>query len=292
MIAEIPKATHSPIILRCDFCGREFTRQPSWVRGKHHFCNRKCQNDWQAVHYEGANNPHYGKKVSEKTKAIMRRKRQEYWLKPENKEGFCQSEEFRERMSKIATKRWQDPNLKARASIFNVAGGRKTMSNPANRRVHSILLKEQWSDPSYRARIIENMSRRMLKLWQDPTYRQDTLLAQAKGQSRKPNKIERRLQSILDKYFPGQWEYTGDGKLLIYGMRPDFANCDGRKDLIELFGDYWHGKRARKWAETELGKIMAYNSLDYRCLVIWGRELKDESNLIRKVANFMRARKC
>jgi len=222
----------------------------------------------------------------------MRRKRQEYWLKPENKEGFCQSEEFRERMSEIAIKRWQDPNLKARASISNKAGGAKAMANPANRAAASKRLKKLWSNPTYRAKMFHIMSARMLELWQDLSYRQNTLVAQAKAQNRKPNRIESKLQSILDEHFPNKWEYTGDGKLLIYGMRPDFANKDGKKDLIEMFGDYWHGKRARKWVETELGKIMAYNSLGYRCLVIWERELKDESNLIRKVANFMRARKC
>lgn len=104
----------------------------------------------------------------------------------------------------------------------------------------------------------------------------------------KPNKPERRLMGMLDSYFPHEWKYAGDGSILINWYNPDFVNRNGKKLVIELFGDYWHGRRVEKWQDTELGKIMAYNSLGYRCLVIWEHELKDEQAVVAKIKQFMR----
>lgn len=107
----------------------------------------------------------------------------------------------------------------------------------------------------------------------------------------KPNKQEQFLNDILSRYFPGQWEYTGDGKLIINGLIPDFTNCNGKKALIEMYGDYWHSPEVvDSWSRTELGRIMAYNSLGYRCLVIWEHELKDEQAVVAKVKQFMNRR--
>lgn len=73
-------------------------------------------------------------------------------------------------------------------------------------------------------------------------------------------------------------------------MRPDFANCNGKKDVIEVFGDYWHSAKVTKehWERTELGKMMTYGSLGYRCLVIWERELNNlpEEEIVKKITAF------
>lgn len=124
--------------------------------------------------------------------------------------------------------------------------------------------------------------------WAEVKFRNKVVKAIAQALQRKPNKPELKMTELLDKHFKEQWGYVGDGSLIIGGYTPDFANCNGKKALIELFGDYWHGKRARDWAETELGKIMAYNSLGYHCLVIWEHELKDEQNVVAKIKQFMR----
>lgn len=102
----------------------------------------------------------------------------------------------------------------------------------------------------------------------------------------KPNQVERKLAHLLQRYFPNEWEYTGDGKVVLHGLIPDFTNKNGRKAVIELFGDYWHTKRIRSWKDTELGKIMAYKALGFECLVIWEKELKDEERVVSKISNF------
>mgnify|MGYP001567707213 CR=1 FL=1 len=100
----------------------------------------------------------------------------------------------------------------------------------------------------------------------------------------RPNKAETRLDGILRTHFPNEWEYTGDGRVVLNGSVPDFTNKNGRKAVIELFGEFWHSqKRAKSWKDTELGKIMLYNSLGFDCLVIWEGELKDEQYIILKL---------
>jgi endogenous inhibitor of DNA gyrase (YacG/DUF329 family)/very-short-patch-repair endonuclease len=105
-----------------------------------------------------------------------------------------------------------------------------------------------------------------------------------------PNRPELALQKLLDNYFPNTWKYTGDGSFLVGWYNPDFVNCNGCKDIIELFGDYWHSMKVikKKWARTELGRVMAYNSLGYRCLVIWEYELKNEDAVVAKIEQFMK----
>lgn len=105
----------------------------------------------------------------------------------------------------------------------------------------------------------------------------------------KPNKSEQSLIDLINQAkLP--FKYTGDGKLVIGGMVPDFANCNGKKDLLELFGDYYHSPKvtSANWKRSELGRIMAYNSLGYRCLVIWEHELKEAEAVITKIKNWSR----
>jgi very-short-patch-repair endonuclease len=148
-------------------------------------------------------------------------------------------------------------------------------------------LKDLNQNPEVRARAIASLKQRYAT---DPDLRERNRrhLEKARAESnRRPNKPETQLQQVLDAEYPHQWKYTGDGKLIIGGYNPDFANCNGRKLLIELFGDYWHTKKADKWSDTELGRVMAFNSLGFRCLVIWEHELGDPEEVVLKIRRFM-----
>ena len=99
----------------------------------------------------------------------------------------------------------------------------------------------------------------------------------------KPNKLETYLDNILQHNFPRQWEYVGDGQLIIGGKWPDFANINGKKQLIELFGDYWHQ------GEDPQDKIDHYKKYGFKCLVIWEHELNQlpEEQIVSKVREFV-----
>lgn len=132
--------------------------------------------------------------------------------------------------------------------------------------------------------------------WQDPDYREKVLRGVAKASHVHPNKPEQALMSILNKACPNEFEYNGNGKVIILGMVPDFININGKKQVIEVFGDYWHSPEVtqnQSWNRTELGRIMAYNSLGYDCLVIWERDLHSESeqDLISRIKMFSRSKR-
>jgi len=48
------------------------------------------------------------------------------------------------------------------------------------------------------------------------------------------------------------------------------------------------GKLRTKWHASELGRIMAYNSVGYHCLVVWEHELKElgEKGIVMKLRSF------
>lgn len=100
----------------------------------------------------------------------------------------------------------------------------------------------------------------------------------------KPNKAELRLQAILNTYFPDQWEFVGDGHFIVGGLCPDFLNISSKKEVIELFGSYWHSEKQVKRAnQTEAGRVRHYAAYDLQCLVIWEHELKTEAQLVEKI---------
>jgi len=101
----------------------------------------------------------------------------------------------------------------------------------------------------------------------------------ANGAKKTPTIPEQKIIEIVSEHFP-DFKYNGNGELsvVLAGMIPDFINTNGRKQVIEVFGDYYHGKICKNWKNSELGKKMAYNSLGYKCLVIWEREIKDRTD--------------
>ena len=143
---------------------------------------------------------------------------------------------------------------------------------------------QRFTDPSERRRLSDTIK----QLWTDPNF----IAKVMKGRSVRPTKPEQILIDILGKHLP-EFGYNGDFSLgvVIAGLIPDFVNVNGKKEIIELFGDYFHsGKIRAKWHASELGRIMAYNSLGYRCLIIWEHEIyeQQESEIINKIRQFFR----
>lgn len=104
----------------------------------------------------------------------------------------------------------------------------------------------------------------------------------------RPNTLEQKLIDLITKYnLP--YKYVGDGSVVLYNYNPDFINVNGKKQIIEVFGEYWHSPEVigNRWKGSELGKIMAYNSLGFDCLILWEHQLLNQSedeivNLIRQ----------
>lgn len=103
----------------------------------------------------------------------------------------------------------------------------------------------------------------------------------------KPNKVEARLNAILQAYFPGEWSFTGDGSVIFGGLCPDFINVNGQKTIIEVFGSYWHNpsKRKLRFNQTVEGRIEAFKAFGFKTLVLWDYEIKrlPEAELVNRI---------
>lgn len=114
---------------------------------------------------------------------------------------------------------------------------------------------------------------RQKRLWQNPEY----VAKMMRSRGVKPNRTEKELEAFLEKHFPNEWKYVGDGEFILGGLCPDFMNINGKKRLIELFGAYWHDlfDIARR---TE-----HFRQYGYHTIIVWENELKDKAKLLKKL---------
>jgi hypothetical protein len=127
----------------------------------------------------------------------------------------------------------------------------------------------------------KKMSLKSKKNWQNKEFVKKVLSC------RQQNGKELYLDFILQNYFPDEWKYVGDGAVIIEGLCPDFINVNGKKQIIELFGDYWHNRKNMKYHQTEQGRKEAFAKHGYSTLIIWEHELKDENKIIEKIKREM-----
>lgn len=252
----------------CDYCGALIDKPLQWIQRQreHHFCNRGCYHKWSAEH----------RKRRIKRLCLMCGGKFETikgHIRGPNQGNFCslkcwgswhsiQANPFMGRHHTKESKRLIGLKSKERKAWLSL------FTKEAREKHQQAIHKPEYRD--LMARLVAERNARILI----------------------PTKVELKLEELLNKHFPNDWEYTGDGKLIINNMIPDFANKNGKKALLELYGDYWHSesKTKGKWRKTELGRIMAFNSLGFRCLVIWECELKDEQAVVAKVKQFMKRR--
>lgn len=197
--------------------------------------------------------------------------------------GKKQTPETREKIRQKALKRIQNMTPEERKALFANMG-------------YSLHRTDE-----YRAKLSKGVRRaiaegkilsseRNKKISQNKGW-QKGLVLMFKANGRKPTQTELKVQQILDKYFPA-FKYNGnfDLGIMLGGMIPDFVNINGHKQVIEVFGDYWHSDKVIKdWKGSELGKIMAYKPFGYNCLVLWQNDVnsKSEKELCDTIRKFV-----
>lgn len=125
-----------------------------------------------------------------------------------------------------------------------------------------------------------NIGQAQKLLWGDLEYKNKVVKAMRLACQAKPNKAEVCLAELLETNYPNEWAYVGSGQLIIGGKCPDFMNINSKKQLIELYGDYWHE------GEDPQDRIDLFGQYGFDCLVIWERELTEPQEVLKKVANF------
>ncbi len=116
----------------------------------------------------------------------------------------------------------------------------------------------------------------------------------------KINKLERYFQDeILDKHFPCEWKFVGDGKTRIGRKFPDFLHTRQKK-VILVNGLYWHSilkNLGLSREEVEKREQEPYIEVGYQVLHVWEDELaevkngkyifhKDINRVLTKINNF------
>ncbi len=193
-----------------------------------------------------------------------------------NRPKFLHSEETKERIRQTAksiphTEKWNRNMRRACRAFWNSPEGQK-------------VLREKVLTGRDTLEYSKKMSEVRARMWKDPTYQQ----AQADASCRRPTEPEGILNMWLQKNFPGEWKYTGDGRdgTYIGGRNPDFLNINGRKLVIEMFGSYYHGPEVTD--ATEEDKIIHYGKYGFGCLILWDDEVYDEEGVVGRVKNFLR----
>jgi G:T-mismatch repair DNA endonuclease (very short patch repair protein) len=136
-------------------------------------------------------------------------------------------------------------------------------------------MKESLQKASKRPEAIEKRRKIMLKRWRNP----DDAAKMFKNLDIRPNKLELRFKNFLDENFPNEWKYVGDGYTWIAGKNPDFMNINGKKQLIELYGNYWHRD------DNPQDRIDHFKKYGFDTLIVWEEELKDTNKLLQTVKN-------
>jgi very-short-patch-repair endonuclease len=74
---------------------------------------------------------------------------------------------------------------------------------------------------------------------------------------------------------------------MIGNKNPDFISMDC-KDVIEIFGDYYHDetKRDIPFSRTYYGTRKYYEDRGYNILIIWEHELKQIEGVLTKIKYF------
>lgn len=98
-----------------------------------------------------------------------------------------------------------------------------------------------------------------------------------------PNKKEIKLFEMIREIKTG-YQINTHGEIVIIGNKiPDIVNLDDRK-IIEMYGDFWHKDET---IEQQQERINAFKQEDFDTLIIWERELKNETELINKLRIFV-----
>ena len=215
----------------------------------------------------GKNNSMYGKHHSKGTKqkisnGVGKGEKNHFFGKPfteEHKQKISEanknpSEEKRKRMSEEKRKRMSEANRGEKNGMYG-----KHPSEKAKQKMSDIA-KEHWQNPDYIKKVID-------------------------GWNRKPNTIEKTMNTILQKYLPGEFRYNEnfDCGITIGGKIPDFVDINGRKIIIEVFGP-WHDKQFMKqcfdsevcYKRTEIGTKAIYLQFGFKCIVFWEKDLERE----------------
>jgi len=157
------------------------------------------------------------------------------------------------------------------------------MENTKESRIKNLMHGEK---PAY---LRKYFSDRLKRLWLDPEFVKKLTDARRKS----PNKLELYVLSIIKRHHL-PFAYNGNFELgvTIGGMIPDYVNVDGKKQVIEVFGEAFHDPNNTKleisYKRTEKGRIEAFKALGFDPLILWEKDIraKTEEQIGKEISEF------
>lgn len=73
------------------------------------------------------------------------------------------------------------------------------------------------------------------------------------------------------------FKYTGNGSFWIQNINLDFIDVNGKKIVVEIFGDYWHSPLLKKdipYNQTYEGRKKILKKYGWKLIVFWESDLK------------------
>jgi len=241
--------------LICKFCNNEFIGRATFNANGDVYTTQTCgSKQCKSKLFIGKNNYFYGKHHTKKSRYLMGHSEYHKHLKGRN--GFDGKGSKHKQSSKD------------KVSLAN--SGRKQPD------------------------IVKEKHRKVaLQLWKNPEYASKVLSKTKDGNSQKYNKQEKKLDIILQKYFPGKFIFSGAGRISLDGKIPDFIKIDTLDKVIELNGIYWHLLRYLKKnknitkEEVERQEKIPYTQRNVDVLFVWDDELNNENNVKNKIENYL-----
>jgi hypothetical protein len=235
------------------------------------------------------------------------------------------TQEHKNKMSIIIKEKWKDPNHIYNNKDHQLKRNKilsKAHSKPESKKLQSKRMKQQWNNKNskldtkevkhkksiamknkwkslteeereiwkhkckkgWTKEVKESFSKTSIKRWTNEEYRKK--LKESRHNS--PNKTELKLFKIINEIKPDRFKFVGDFDFFINGKNPDFIDHKN-KQIIELFGSYWHSKKFTGIAENihEQERINHFKNNGYNCLVIWDLELKNINNIKQKLIKYL-----
>lgn len=216
-----------------------------------------------------------GKKASKETREKLRQSHlgQVAWNKGLTKDTDLRVKRYGERGSETKIEQYKngmESPLKGRKSPHPAWNKGKTQRDDPR-------IVQPWLNRNRGAETKQKISKALKAKWADPAYARMMLQAQKV----KPNKAESQLFSVVESIMPGEFALNVRAEIMVLGGRiPDIVNINGRKAVIELYGDYW-----RKGDDPQ-ERIRHFSQFGWRTLVIWERELKNKTKLKNRLLDF------
>jgi len=152
---------------------------------------------------------------------------------------------------------------------------------PINKEKNRIRKIEEFKKPD----IKEKHRNNIIESWKEESRIEKHNKSLETNRKKEINNLEKFIRNIL----PDRFEFTGDYTFWIGSKNPDFIDKN-RKQIVEVFGQYWHSKEITGKEEYihEYERKDYFNKHGYECLVIWDYEIKNIEILKNKIFEFIK----